>query len=644
MRKLLQIGVKILVIVFTFSFLISPFRITEAKTQHLASSSSVLVKPQTVEDWTVSPTHSLTVLEREWLYEKDTKLYSTQGNWKDETTYLKASFQVKLPEGVSLDRIQAVELEHFFQKNSANTLNLEKISYQIDLGEDGKVDFSRLDQDISAEPVGTLIEDRFDFRSEVQSLTDLAKIGVKIFVAPEAEDNSASLDSVGELAVQKEEPVAKTDHDLLVIEIRYNQPPAVELLQPQNQTWLNSETQFEQGYPAEKPVFKWRVEDPENDPVVSRWQLVKKRGDQGCDFSAPDDDQELDVGVTEFQPDKPLEEGIYCWRVGVSDGQTEEFVWSEIFEFGVDITLPPALVELNIDPQPSARFTNVNQPHIWGRFAASDQDSVGTAVIFMNVGLEDAYVYLLPRQDDSFDSNDPQAELWYVKGVKDLKTLSEDMIHKVDNGALERVQLLKDGVYQVVGFSLDRAGNYSKEEEWIWFDELYRLDTIAPQAPVVSVQRQDSRVIVSWNKVEDGAYYEVYRDGKLVAYTNSLMFIEENLPQGYTYTYWVVAIDQAGNRSQPSQKQSVYIPKPRVSSITYQPAAVSYVPSRIVPEAQAKTKTEPQPAEKEQEGQVKAEEVPEGINWALVVAIILGIILVIGGGLYWWYSREEDEI
>jgi hypothetical protein len=174
----------------------------------------------------------------------------------------------------------------------------------------------------------------------------------------------------------------------------------------------------------------------------------------------------------------------------------------------------------------------------------------------------------------------------------------------------------------------------------------YKIDTLAPQAPKVSSAYEGENIIISWDKVVDALYYEVYRDGNLIAITQSNKIVESNLEKGKTFTYWVVAVDEAGNRSLPSKKISIYILKPQISSTSISLEA----PATYVPEALAKEL--PQEGEKaeipsqvpgEVQAQTKAAEAPK-TNWALIVAIILGALLVIGGGLYWWYSREEDEI
>jgi fibronectin type 3 domain-containing protein len=180
----------------------------------------------------------------------------------------------------------------------------------------------------------------------------------------------------------------------------------------------------------------------------------------------------------------------------------------------------------------------------------------------------------------------------------------------------------------------------------------FTIDNVAPVAPVVAVSWQNSQIIVSWNNVETGASYEVYRNEILIASTSSLMFIDDNLTRGQNYTYYVVATDVAGNQSLPSNSVTIYLPNPQISSISFESAPsvtmslqvssspqVSMSPqvSSLTPEVQAKT-----PAGIVQAATTNANQVTT--NWALIIAIILAGLLILGGGLYWWYSREEDEI
>lgn len=638
MEKAFKLGVKIFVSIFLFSTFAFSFQGVEAKEQIKTSSLAQEFGPTEVTDLTDDGGYNLSKEEVLSLYhpsaeEVEAKTYTTKDSWgsESEDDYLLAVFDINtLPKDAV---IKTIKLVHIFWKDSENTANLIQSSYSLDKAYNGSwhTDWQLLAPiDISAEAEEVEISQELDLSTVITSLSDLKSLAVKIQI------NSENLDK---------EVVAKSVHDYLVLKITYNRLPKVDLVQPKDKTGFGAYTQDEEGYPATRPVFRWQVSDPDGDQLISRWQITKKIGST-CDFSNPLSEKLL-IAQTEYQPQNDLSEGSYCWRVGVSDDGGSSYQWSNTYEFLIDITAPPALSEVRMDPYPSERFTNVNNPHIWGKFSIDDNDSLVAVVSFVNTALDEAYFYLIPRRKNSFDSTDPDALLLYVRNLRssDLSQLSFSRINRTD---LKQVKSLKDGVYKVVAFALDQVANSSQSDDWIVFDELYRLDTKAPSAPLISVELQDSKVVISWQAVEDGVYYGVYRDGKLVAYTNSLMFVEENLPQGTEYTYWVIAIDQAGNQSQASNFVNIYIPKPRVSSISYQPA-MSYAPSVVIPEAQAKSQNKTQDSTKEEsseenQGEVQAEEISEGINWALVVAVILGVILILGGGLYWWYVREEDEI
>ncbi|MCD6194905.1 fibronectin type III domain-containing protein [bacterium] len=636
MGKTFRLGVKIFISIFLFSLLV-PFQTVKAKERIKLSSLSQDFGPTSVLDLTGNKSYSLNNEEVVALYNRssqeigEVKTYTTQESWDSKgEDYLLAVFSLNsLPKNIA---IQEVKLTHIFWKDAANTKNLIQSTYSLDkaYNDTWHTDWQMpAPVDISASPTGEEIVQKIDLTSVITSLIDLQPLAVKFQVQSEE---------------TLEEEVAKTTHDLLTLSVSYNRLPSIELIQPEDKTGFGVYTEEEEGYPASRPVFKWQVSDPDGDQLVSRWQLVEKK-DFVCDFSTPLLDKELIV-ETEYQPQSDLAEGLYCWRVGVSDDGGLNYQWSDSYEFSIDITSPPALSEVRIDPSPSKKFNNINKPHIWGKFEAKDSDSVVAVVSFLNTGLDEGYFYFIPRKNDGFDSLDPNTLLFYGKGLT-ATSLSQVSLQQAKEDNWQEAKYLKDGIYKVVAFALDGVANSSELKDWIVFDELYRLDTKAPSAPLVSLELREGKIVVSWQAVEDGIYYEVYRDNKLVAYTNSLMFVEENLPQGTKYTYWVVAVDQAGNRSRPSNSVDIYIPEPRVSSTSYQQPAVSYTPSVLVPEVQAKTQVPPKTEEDqsiEPEGQVRGEEEAKGFNWALLVAIILGIVLVVGGGMYWWYTREEDEI
>jgi len=62
---------------------------------------------------------------------------------------------------------------------------------------------------------------------------------------------------------------------------------------------------------------------------------------------------------------------------------------------------------------------------------------------------------------------------------------------------------------------------------------------------------QGSDVLLTWNASPsaDVAYYRIYRDGRILADTQNTQYLDGNLHRG-SYTYFITAIDHAGNESQ----------------------------------------------------------------------------------------------
>lgn len=86
-------------------------------------------------------------------------------------------------------------------------------------------------------------------------------------------------------------------------------------------------------------------------------------------------------------------------------------------------------------------------------------------------------------------------------------------------------------------------------------------DTQAPTTPdavELAASTVDS-ITLSWIEPDDNwsvSYYEIYRDGVLIAITDYSVFTDTNLPVG-DYEYHIIAIDSAGNRSKPSEVLAV---------------------------------------------------------------------------------------
>jgi|GEM_PF-1227674 len=110
----------------------------------------------------------------------------------------------------------------------------------------------------------------------------------------------------------------------------------------------------------------------------------------------------------------------------------------------------------------------------------------------------------------------------------------------------------QDGPYTLKLSAVDKAGN--RNRVLVPFE----LDTTPPDSPVfeaVNLNREARRGDLTWSAVsaDDLAGYLVYRNGQAITPQplDATSFQDENLPEG-EYQYHVVAVDLAGNASQPS--------------------------------------------------------------------------------------------
>ena len=89
-------------------------------------------------------------------------------------------------------------------------------------------------------------------------------------------------------------------------------------------------------------------------------------------------------------------------------------------------------------------------------------------------------------------------------------------------------------------------------------------DTSAPSSPLLSVGGTSTdSVRLTWSGAYDDtgvASYQVYRDGKRIAIVDRTEYTDRGVTAGAAYTYTVVAIDGAGNRSDDSAPGYATIP------------------------------------------------------------------------------------
>jgi hypothetical protein len=94
---------------------------------------------------------------------------------------------------------------------------------------------------------------------------------------------------------------------------------------------------------------------------------------------------------------------------------------------------------------------------------------------------------------------------------------------------------------------------------------VFNPDTIPPTAPsnLTATAPLPNRVILNWTASSDNnvvSSYEVSRNGSVVGSTTSTSYTDSTVAGGVTYSFFVKALDGAGNRSAPSNTATVTTP------------------------------------------------------------------------------------
>lgn len=118
-----------------------------------------------------------------------------------------------------------------------------------------------------------------------------------------------------------------------------------------------------------------------------------------------------------------------------------------------------------------------------------------------------------------------------------------------------------EGTTTLQYWSIDAAGNIETPKT-----ATVRVDKSLPTVPdpIGASAMTTSSVEVTWTPSTDFVsgveYYEIYRDGAVVATSSATPFLDTGLTSGQTYTYTVAAVDRAENRSPESAPASVLVP------------------------------------------------------------------------------------
>jgi len=547
----------------------------------------------------------------------DSISYQAQGSWPEIKNkgkpgyddHLSFIFEDFFPHNVGV--LENLKFYHYF--SSSNSSNIHSWYYKIYVKEGSD----------------------WQYKGEITGSNQNEELNLLSFIDENKETDGLKIDFY--LNRIDDTPQLYTSHDFVALYIEYkeNNLPQIELLSPLNNKVFNLED-----YPS-YPVnidLSFRVNDEDEEPLQGELDFGKgvAKEDGTCEFSDVlilEKEYNNLGNETKSETVSVNEDGVYCWQVKITDEEGSSNFVKKSAQFAIDLGAPLKLTSVNILPlSPS----NKNVPQVKGSFNSSDNDSVKSLVLFYDEVKSSGYFYSIERTGNVFDSAKGY-ELYYLLSINPSSIKGSDF-----KGS--SVNFIKDGNYKIYGFSQDEAGNIS---EPLILPLTYKIDTLAPQAPKVSSAYEGENIIISWDNVLEALYYEVYRDGNLIAITQNNKIVESNLEKGKTFTYWVVAVDEAGNRSLPSKKISIYILKPQVSSTSISlEAPTTYIPEALakeLPQEEGKKIETPSQASGEVQAQSTETQKPK-TNWALIVAIILGALLVIGGGLYWWYSREEDEI
>lgn len=195
-----------------------------------------------------------------------------------------------------------------------------------------------------------------------------------------------------------------------------------------------------------------------------------------------------------------------------------------------------------------------------------------------------------------------------------------------------------------------------------------KVDKEAPSAPISisATTDKDGFVQLSWSEVKDAASYEILRSSSpyvLIGTTNETTYLDTTVTENKTYSYEVVAVDEAGNRSLatvllspitiPKIEKPVIVPviieQPKVETASViTPAIASGISTYQAPQVTEEKVEEVTPAV-EGASTENADETDKDQNWNRLLLAISILIIAAGaaiGGYYgyqWFLARREEE-
>jgi hypothetical protein len=196
--------------------------------------------------------------------------------------------------------------------------------------------------------------------------------------------------------------------------------------------------------------------------------------------------------------------------------------------------------------------------------------------------------------------------------------------------------------YSYYLIAIDEAGNPSSQSTTLFAT----VDDIAPAAPSISYWIGGGNIVVFWPAVSGATNYELYRNGVLIYSGPEVKYTDTHLTKGQTYNYTAYALDGAGNKSLASNTLQIYVPKPRVSTVSTTATGGEVQGETTTQGQQVSPSPSPSPSVQASETSKPSETAETNKkNWSLIIAIIIAAAIVVAGVFYWWYAREdEDEI
>jgi chitodextrinase len=145
-----------------------------------------------------------------------------------------------------------------------------------------------------------------------------------------------------------------------------------------------------------------------------------------------------------------------------------------------------------------------------------------------------------------------------------------------------------DGTHSITATARDFYGNVatSSPVSIMVTNTAATPDTTSPSDPtnLTAIATSTSQVNLNWSGSTDAGGsglrgYQIYRDSTLVSTTTATSYSDTALNPSTNYSYYVVAYDNAGNQSMPSNQVTVTTktPAPIITNLTLTPAADAYI-------------------------------------------------------------------